>query len=86
MSDTISTDSMILYIRKIFHDSADLFVEEMEWHDGPAIVCYYSVLTEGGKVNEQIDIIRQRAVDGLSDWGDTAASSVHAFSVPTLNR
>ena len=41
----------------------------MEWNDGPAIVCYYSVLTEGGQVNQQIDIIRKRAVDGLSELG-----------------
>ena len=39
---------MILYIKELFHNTVDLFVEEMEWKDGPAIVCYYSVLTEGG--------------------------------------
>ena len=37
-----------------------------------------------GQVNQQIEIIRKRANDGLTDWGETAISSVHAFSVPKL--
>lgn len=84
MSDAATIDNMVLYIRKTFHDSADLFVEQMEWQNGPAVVCYYSVLMEGGQVNEQIALIQQRAEDGLLDWGETAVSSVHAFSIASL--
>ena len=41
-------------------------------------------MTESGEVNKQIDILRQRAIDDLPDWGGTAASSVEAFSVSKL--
>ena len=41
-------------------------------------------MTESGEVNKQIDIIRKRAIDEVTDWGETAVSSVDAFSVPKL--
>lgn len=84
IGDTVSTDSLILYIKKLFHNSSDLFVEKMEWSDGPAVVCYYTGMTEGTQVNQQLELIRKRAEDGLTDWGKTAFSSVHAFSVSTI--
>ncbi|WP_255485521.1 spore germination protein [Sporosarcina sp. BP05] len=84
MDDMVSTDSLILYIKKIFHNSSDLFVEETKWQDRTAVICYYTVMTEGAQVNLQLELIRKRASDGLIDWGETAISSVHAFSVSTL--
>ena len=86
VGDTVSTDSLILYIKKIFHNSSDLFVEETKWQDGPVVICYYTVMTEGAQVNQQLELIRKRATDGLADWGETAISSVHAFSVSTLTQ
>lgn len=84
MGDAVSTDSLILYIKKTFHNSSDLFVEEMEWQNGTAVICYFTTMTEGAEVNRQLELIRKRAADGLSDWGRTAISSVHAFSVTVL--
>ena len=84
MDDMVSTDSLILYIKKLFHNSSDLFVEETKWQDRTAVICYYTVMTEGAQVNLQLELIRKRASDGLVDWGETAISSVHAFSVSTL--
>jgi len=84
MADTVSTDSLILYIKKTFHNSSDLFVEEMEWQNGPAVICYFTTMTEGAEVNRQLELISNRAAKGLTDWGKTAISSVHAFSVSKL--
>ncbi|WP_399632545.1 spore germination protein [Sporosarcina sp. SG10008] len=84
MGDIVSTDSLILYIKKVFHNSSDLYVEEMEWQNGPAVICYFTTMTEGAEVNRQLELIRKRAADGLADWGKTAISSVHAFSVSML--
>ena len=84
MDQVKSNDSLILYIKNLFHDSADLIVREVTWKDGVGIVCFFNTMTESGEVNKQIDIIRNRSIDGLPDWGGTAASSVDAFSVPKL--
>ncbi|WP_318614475.1 spore germination protein [Sporosarcina sp. YIM B06819] len=84
MDDVKSIDGMILYIKNIFHDSADLIVEEIEWQKKPAIICYYSVINEASQVNKELELIRNRAEEGLLKWGETAASTVQAFSVPTL--
>ncbi|MBE1554743.1 spore germination protein [Sporosarcina limicola] len=84
MSEAISTDELVLYIRKIFHNSTDLFVEETEWRNGPAIICYYTVMTEANQVNEQLELIRQREKDNLPKWGETATSSAYPFSVSLL--
>ena len=84
MGEVKSNDSLILYIKNLFHDSADLIVQEVNWKDGLGIVCFFNTMTESGEVNKQIDIIRKRAIDELPDWGGTAASSVEAFSVAKL--
>ncbi|MER2089683.1 MAG: spore germination protein [Sporosarcina sp.] len=84
MDEVKSNASLILYIKKLFHDSTDLSVREVTWKDGVGIVCFFNTMTESGEVNKQIDIIRKRAMDGLTDWGGTAASSVEAFSVQKL--
>ncbi|MCZ2258245.1 spore germination protein [Sporosarcina sp. G11-34] len=83
MDQVKSNDSLILYIKNLFHDSADLIVREVSWKDGVGIVCFFNTMTESGEVNKQIDIIRKRAIE-LPDWGGTAASTVEAFSVPKL--
>ncbi|WP_246880400.1 spore germination protein [Sporosarcina sp. 6E9] len=84
MTEKLSTSSLILYIKERFHNTADLFVEEMEWKGESAIICYFSVLTEGSTLNEQIEILRKRAEDGLPDWGETGASKVLPFSMSTM--
>ncbi len=84
VDDVNSIDDLLLYIKNIFHNSADLIVEEIEWQDNPAIICYYSVMNEAVQVNEELELIRQRAVNGLTKWGETASSTIQAFSVPTL--
>ncbi|MBO1914177.1 spore germination protein, partial [Microvirga sp. 3-52] len=55
-----------------------------EWKGESAIICYFSVLTEGSTLNEQIEILRKRAEDGLPDWGETGASKVLPFSMSTM--
>lgn len=84
MDEVKSNDSVIVYIKNLFHGSADLTVREVTWKDGVGIVCFYNTMTESGEVNKQIDILRKRAIDELPDWGGTAASSVDAFSVSKL--
>jgi spore germination protein KA len=84
MDQVKSNDSLILYFKNLFHDSADLIVREVNWKDGVGIVCFFNTMTESGEVNKQIDIIRKRSIDELPDWGGTAASSVDAFSVAKL--
>ena len=84
MDEVKSNDSLILYIKNLFHDSADLIVREVTWKNGVAIVCFFNTMSESGEVNKQIDIIRKRAIDELPDWGGTAVSSVDAFSVTKL--
>ena len=84
MTETLSASSLILYIKERFHNTSDLFVEEIEWEGQPAIVCYFSVLTEGGTLNEQLEILRKRAKDGIPDWGETGASTVLPFSMSTM--
>ncbi len=73
MTETLSASSLILYIKERFHNTSDLFVEEIEWEGQPAIVCYYTVLTEGGTLNEQLEILRKRAKEGIPDWGESGA-------------
>ena len=68
LDEVKSNDSLILYIKNLFHDSADLIVQEVTWKDGVAIVCFFNTMTESGEVNKQIEIIRQRAIDELPDW------------------
>ena len=84
MTETLSASSLILYIKERFHNTSDLFVEEIEWEGQPAIVCYFSVLTEGGTLNEQLEILRKRAKEGIPDWGETGASTVLPFSMSTM--
>ena len=84
MDDMQSVDGLIIHMRKTFHDSTDLIVEEIEWQDTPAVICYYSVMNEASQVNRQLELIRNRAQGGGVKWGETAASTVQAFSVPTL--
>ncbi|WP_249336609.1 spore germination protein [Sporosarcina sp. Marseille-Q4063] len=84
MTETLSASSLILYIKERFHNTVDLFVEEMEWEKGAAIVVYFKVMTEGGQVNEQLDIIRKRELAGLPNWGDTPVSTIHPFTISTL--
>ena len=84
MTETVSEASLILYIKEKFHNTADLFVETMEWHGKTAIVCYYSVLTEASLTHEQLELIRKRAEKGVPDWGETAASTILPFSMSTL--
>src|SRR4051812_3921992 len=84
MDEVKSNDSLILYIKKLFHDSTDLSVREVTWKDGNGVVCFLNTMTDSGEVNKQIEIIRNRAIDELPDWGGTAVSSVEAFSVQKL--
>lgn len=84
MDEVKSNDSLILYIKNLFHDSADLIVREVTWKDGVGIVCFFYTMTESGEVNKQIDIIRKRAIDELPDWEGTPVSNVEAFSVSKL--
>ncbi len=84
MEEMKSNDSLILYIQNLFHDSADLIVREVSWKDEIAIVCFYNTMTESGDVNRQIEILRQRSIDDLPKWEETATSSIGAFSVPKL--
>ncbi|KXH82084.1 spore gernimation protein KA [Sporosarcina sp. HYO08] len=77
-------DSLILSIKNIFHNSTDLVVREVSWKDGSALVCFYNTITESGEVNRQIEILRHRSIADLPDWGNTAASSVEAFSQSKL--
>lgn len=84
MDEVKSNDSMILYIRNLFYNSVDLIVREVTWKNGVGIVCFFNTITESGEVNKQIDIIRKRSIDDLTDWGGTVVSSVEAFSVPKL--
>jgi spore germination protein KA len=84
MDEVKSNDSMILYIKNLFYNSVDLIVREVTWKDGVGIVCFLNTITESGEVNKQIDIIRKRSIDDLTDWGGTVVSSVEAFSVPKL--
>ena len=84
MSGNISTANLLLYIKERFHDSADLFVETTEWQGESAVICYYTVLTEGREVNEQLELIRIRREAGLSDWEETAVSTILPFSMSSL--
>ncbi|MEK3934524.1 spore germination protein [Sporosarcina sp. FSL W7-1349] len=74
----------IVYIKKLFHESIDLFVQEVDWPTGKGIVCYYSSLADGTEVNKQIDIIRNRAQSGMANWGKTAVSEVKSYSQEEL--
>lgn len=84
MDEVKSNDSLILFINNLFHNSTDLIVREVTWKDGVGIVCYFNTMTESGEVNKQIDIIRKHEINELPHWGETAVSSVEAFSVPKL--
>ena len=84
MDHVQSVDGLMLYMKKIFHDSTDLIVEEIEWQGNPAVICYYTVMNEASQVNRELESIRHREEVGSKDWGETAASTVHAFSIPTL--
>ena len=84
MTETVSASSLILYIKERFHNTSDFVLETIEWQDETAIICYYSVMTEASQANEQLELIRERAGVGLSDWGETAASTVLPFSMSTL--
>ena len=84
MTETVSASTLILYIKERFHNTSDLFLETIEWQGETAIICYYSVMTEASQANEQLELIRERVGEGLSDWGETAASTVLPFSMSTL--
>lgn len=84
MSDNITTASLLLYIKERFHESDDLLAEITDWQGESAIVCYYTVLTEGREVNKQLELIRTRKELGLSDWGETAISAISPFSMSML--
>lgn len=84
MTEPVSTADLVLYIKERFHNTSDLFIETTEWQGEPAIICYYSVMTEGSQVSEQFELIRQRAESGLSDWGETAVSTVLPFAMSTV--
>jgi len=84
MTEPVSTADLILHIKERFHNTSDLFVEILEWRDASAIVCYYTVLTEGAQLNEQIEILRKRAEDGIPDWGETGASTILPFSMSEM--
>ncbi|BAQ11006.1 spore germination protein ka [Bacillus sp. OxB-1] len=74
----------VLYIKKLFHETVDLFVQEIDWPTGKGIVCYYESIADGTEVNKQIDIIRNRAHLGMTNWGKTAVSEIHAYSMEEL--
>ena len=75
MGDAVSTDSLILYIKKIFHNSTDLFVEKTEWQDGPAVICYYTIMTEGAEVNQQLELNQKKG----SGWAYRLGKDCNLF-------
>ncbi|MFS0576370.1 spore germination protein [Sporosarcina sp. 179-K 3D1 HS] len=74
----------VVYIKKLFHESVDLFVQEVDWPTGKGIVCYYYSLADGNEVNKQIDIIRNRAQLEMPNWGKTAVSEIKSYSKEEL--
>lgn len=84
MGNPSSAANLLLYIKERFFESDDLLVEMTDWQGAPAIICYYTALSEGKTVNEQLELIRKRNAEGLSDWGDTAVSTILPFSMSTL--
>ncbi|WP_339250203.1 spore germination protein [Sporosarcina sp. FSL W8-0480] len=68
------------YLKKLFYNSSDCIVKDVDWPIGKGILCYYSSLADSVELNNQIDIIRQRASEKLSNWGKTAVSDVKPYS------
>ena len=57
------------HLKQLFFNSTDFLIIDVEWPTGKGILCYYSSLAEGTEVNKQINIIRQRASEKMSNWG-----------------
>lgn len=74
----------VVYIKKLFHESVDLFVQDVEWPNGKGIVCYYYSMADGTEVNKQIHMIRNRAEAEVPNWGKTAISAVKPYSEKEL--
>ena len=72
------------YIKTLFHDSADLIVRPLDWPEGEAILCQYSVLANQRAVNEQIDTLSQKFQEGHSNWGESSSSTVEVFHAAKL--
>ena len=72
------------YIKTLFHDSADLIVRPLDWPEGEAILCQYSVLANQRAVNEQIDTLSQKFQEGHSNWGDSSSSTLEVFHAAKL--
>jgi len=72
------------YIKTLFHDSADLIVRPLNWPEGEAILCQYSVLANQRAVNEQIDTLSQKFQEGHSNWGDSSSSTLEVFHAAKL--
>ncbi|MFC5603394.1 spore germination protein [Sporosarcina koreensis] len=67
-------------IKQLFFNSTDFVSIDVDWPTGKGILCYYSSLIDATEVNKQIDIIRQRAEEKMSNWGKTAVSDVKPYS------
>ena len=72
------------HLKQLFFNSTDFLIIDVEWPTGKGILCYYSSLAEGTEVNKQINIIRQRASEKMSNWGKTATSDVKPYSEDEL--
>ena len=72
------------YLKQLFFSSTDCVIIDVDWPTGKGILCYYSSLADGAEVNKQINIIRQRASEKMSNWGKTAASDVKPYSEDEL--
>lgn len=72
------------YVKQLFFNSTDFVSIDVDWPIGKGVLCYYSSLADGTEVNKQIDIIRQRAAEKMSNWGKTAVSDVKPYSEEEL--
>ena len=84
VGNMVPKNELVSYIKKVFHDTEDLFVQEIEWPVGMGVICYFTSLSEGEQINRQMEIIKNRAEEGMKDWGKTAVSEIRAFSVTDL--
>lgn len=67
-------------LKQLFFNSTDFVIVDVEWPIGKGILCYYSSLADGTEVNKQINIIRERALEKMNNWGKTAVSDVQPYS------
>lgn len=72
------------YLEKLFYNSTDFIVHELDWEVGSGFVCYYSSLVDAVEVNKQLELLRLRSETNVENWGKTAISQSKPFSEETL--